>query len=76
MSECKLDHTPEDVIQKFESQRPHMPEPIATDLEQHIRTQDHTQAALNELFHLLKKYDLASKKEQEARNEQIKTLLS
>jgi hypothetical protein len=67
MGTCNLDHSHEDVIQKLESQQGFLPELIYHNLQQFLKS-GHTQSTLNELFHLLKKYDLASKEEQEERN--------
>ncbi|KAF0822359.1 hypothetical protein KIS1582_3847 [Cytobacillus firmus] len=66
MSECKLDHTPEDVQKKFEQQRGFLPEDI-NPLFQSFFQQEHTQDILNEVFHLLKKFDLASEEERTER---------
>jgi hypothetical protein len=67
MGTCNLDHSHEDVIQKLESQQGFLPELIYHGLHLFLKS-EHTQPTLNELFHLLKKYDLASKEEQEERN--------
>ncbi|PAE26641.1 group-specific protein [Bacillus sp. 7894-2] len=66
MSECKLDHTPEDVQNKFQQQRSFLPEDM-TPLFQAFFLEEHTQDILNEVFHLLKKFDLASEEEQTER---------
>ncbi|KAF0816622.1 MULTISPECIES: group-specific protein [unclassified Cytobacillus] len=66
MSECKLDHTPEDVQTKFEQQRDFLPEEMKA-LFQAFFQQEHTQDILNEVFHLLKKFDLASEEERTER---------
>jgi hypothetical protein len=75
MSTCNLDHSHEDVIQKLESQQGFLPELIYHDLHRYLK-QEHTQHTLNELFHLLKKYDLASKEEQEERNGKLIQLIN
>ena len=38
-------------------------------------TEEHTQDLLNEVFHLLKKYDLASEDERNARNNRLLLVL-
>lgn len=70
MSNCKLDHSREDVKNKFESQRSFLPEEINTRFAGFF-SEEPTQAELNEMFHLLKKYDLSSEEEQQERNKQI-----
>ncbi|MEH7075822.1 hypothetical protein [Neobacillus drentensis] len=70
MSECKLDHTHEDVKSKFESQGPFLPEEMKPLFHQFFE-KEHTQDLLNEVFHLLKKYDLASEEEKENRNNRL-----
>nr|WP_263324935.1 group-specific protein [Neobacillus sp. Marseille-Q6967] len=70
MSECKLDHTHEDVKNKFESQAEFLPEDMKPLFEQFF-SEEHTQDLLNEVFHLLKKYDLASEEEKSARNNRL-----
>jgi hypothetical protein len=75
MGKCDIDHTQEDVIHKLESQRPFLPEHLATGLQRFLKS-GRSQETLNELFHLLKKYDLASKEEQEERNQKFIQLIS
>ncbi|MEH7352867.1 hypothetical protein V7150_04735 [Neobacillus drentensis] len=74
MSDCKLDHSQEDVISKYESQAAFLPEEMKPLFNQFF-TKDHTQAILNEVFHLLKKYDLASVEEQNERNNRLYLVL-
>jgi hypothetical protein len=74
MSECKLNHSHEDVKNKYESQAAFLPEdmrPLFTPFFE----KDHTQELLNEVFHLLKKYDLLSEEEQSARNNRLYLIL-
>ncbi|MFC7061453.1 group-specific protein [Halobacillus seohaensis] len=74
MSSCNLDHPNEDVRKKLEDQKNYLPE----DLYEHsilFLNQSPTQSDLNELFHLLKKYDLSSEKEKNERNKSIKSLV-
>jgi hypothetical protein len=74
MSECKLDHTHEDVKSKFSSQEAFLPNDMKVLFEQFF-AKDHNQALLNEVFHLLKKYDLAAQVEKEARNNRLYLIL-
>jgi hypothetical protein len=74
MSECKLDHIKEDVKNKYESQAAFLPEDIKPLFNQFF-AQEHTQDLLNEVFHLLKKYDLASEEERNARNNRLLLVL-
>jgi len=74
MSECKLNHSIEDVKNKFESQASFLPAEVKPLFEDFI-TKEHTQDLLNEVFHLLKKYDLASEEERNARNNRLLLVL-
>jgi hypothetical protein len=74
MSECKLDHTKEDVRNKYESQEAFLPEDMKPLFNQFF-SEEHTQDLLNEVFHLLKKYDLASEEERVARNNRLLLVL-
>ena len=74
MSECKLDHTKEDVRSKYESQAEFLPEDVKPLFNQFF-SEEHTQDLLNEVFHLLKKYDLASEEERSARNNRLLLVL-
>lgn len=74
LSECKENHSHEDVKSKFESQAEFLP----TDLKPSFKLffeKEHTQDILNDAFHLLKKYDLASDEEKMVRNARLYTLL-
>jgi len=75
MSNCQLDHSQEDVRKKYQSQKEFLPEEMET-LFDHFFSKEHTQNILNEMFHLLKKYDLSSVEEKENRNKQILLLLN
>lgn len=66
MSECKLDHSHEDVQKKYEQQEEFLPEDMKP-LFQSFFQEKHTQELLNEVFHLLKKFDLASEVEKSER---------
>ncbi|OCA90623.1 hypothetical protein A8F94_01725 [Bacillus sp. FJAT-27225] len=74
MGTCKLDHSPEDVQKKYETQCHLLPsnirEPFADWLSSHP-----TQLELNEVFHLLKKYDLITEEEQAARDLELSRIL-
>ncbi|WP_042460940.1 hypothetical protein [Neobacillus dielmonensis] len=74
MSECKLDHTQEDVKMKFESQKDFLPGDMKPLFIQFFKN-DHTQEILNEVFHLLKKYDLVSEEEKNERNNRLYLVL-
>lgn len=75
MGKCNLDHSQKDVMRKLESQKDFLPERLYQDLEDFLKNEQ-PQQTLNELFHLLKKYDLAPKDELEARNQQFIRLIS
>lgn len=74
MSQCKLDHSVADVQAKLRQQAPFLPEGVAAQL-QHYLQEKQEQHSLNEIFHLLKKYDLSSTEEQQQRNKKITELL-
>ena len=75
MSNCQLDHNREDVMKKFESQKEFLPGEIVPLFELFF-SKEHTQKILNEMFHLLKKYDLSSSEEKERRENQMLLLLN
>jgi hypothetical protein len=75
MSECKLDHSYADVVNKLESQQSFLPEDLYSQLHNYLK-EERTQDLLNELFHLLKKYDLASEEEREVRNNRLALIVS
>ena len=70
MGTCNIDHSHEDVVKKLESQESFLPKELAAKLDR-VLNKDQEQETLNELFHLLKKYDLASESEREARNKKL-----
>jgi hypothetical protein len=74
MGSCDLDHLQEDVAQKLESQKAFLPGFLSEELHRFLQSPQ-AQHTLNELFHLLKKYDLVPKEEQEARNKQLNRLI-
>ncbi|MDR4886706.1 hypothetical protein RGU12_03960 [Fredinandcohnia sp. QZ13] len=67
MSTCNIDHTLEDVVKKLQSQETFLPKELYRNAVQFLEA-ERTQPTLNEFFHLLKKYDLASEEEQQKRN--------
>jgi citrate synthase len=75
MSQCQLDHSQEDVRKKFESQKEFLPKEMMQ-LFQSFFSKEHPQHILNELFHLLKKYDLSSTEEKKKRNQQLLLLFN
>ncbi|MCM2536109.1 group-specific protein [Neobacillus pocheonensis] len=74
MSECKLNHSQADVKSKYESQAAFLPEEMKP-LFNRFFENEHTQALLNEVFHLLKKYDLASENEKSERTNRLNLVL-
>jgi hypothetical protein len=74
MSECKLNHTQEEVKNKYESQAAFLPEDMKG-LFQQFFLKEHSQELLNEVFHLLKKYDLAPSEEKNQRNNRFYLVL-
>lgn len=74
MSECKIDHTAEDVKNKYESQKEFLPKDMQSLFDQFF-LEEHTQDILNDVFHLLKKYDLASDEERATRNNRLYMVL-
>jgi hypothetical protein len=75
MSECKLDHSHEDVKSKYESQADYLPAELIPLFEQFF-AKEHTQDLLNEVFHLLKKYDLSTEEERLVRNNRLNIVLT
>lgn len=67
MSTCNIDHSKADVVKKLQSQESFLPKELYNKAALFLE-QEHTQLTLNELFHLLKKYDLATNEEQQKRN--------
>ena len=67
MSTCNIDHSKADVSKKLQSQESFLPKELYNEAALFLE-REHTQLTLNELFHLLKKYDLATEEEQQKRN--------
>ncbi|MEH7096227.1 hypothetical protein [Neobacillus vireti] len=74
MSECKLNHSKEDVENKYQLQAAYLPKDMEG-LFNRFFTYEHSQELLNEVFHLLKKYDLASVEEKQERNNRLYLVL-
>lgn len=74
MSSCNIDHPIDDVKQKLEDQKAYLPGDLYTG-SANLLDKNPSQETLNELFHFLKKYDLASEEERAERNEGIKQLV-
>jgi hypothetical protein len=70
VSECKLNHSVEDVQNKYEEQKAHIPQELQPLMEEFFK-KEHTQEILNDVFHLLKKYDLASAEVREERDRRL-----
>jgi hypothetical protein len=74
MSSCNIDHTLEDVKKKLEDQKSFLPQDLYKKGQVFLDTPK-SQDVLNEFFHLLKKYDLVTEEEQQARNEKMALLI-
>lgn len=73
MNRCRIDHTQEDTVRKLSEQKAFLPKELGDSGEVFLsRTLD--QDTLNEVFHLLKKYDLATEEEKLERNQKMKKL--
>lgn len=75
MSNCKIDHSHDDVLVKLKSQSDFLPSDIYSKLNVFLANEQ-SQETLNVIFHLLKKYDLATGNEQEDRNQKLNEILS
>ncbi|WP_408007684.1 hypothetical protein ACJROX_23775 [Pseudalkalibacillus sp. A8] len=67
---CNIDHSLEDVTKKLESQSAFLPGELYMSSVNFLNSNP-TQEELNELFHLLKKYDLAPQEERIERDKKI-----
>ncbi|MFC0236540.1 hypothetical protein [Fictibacillus phosphorivorans] len=74
MGKCTIDHTLEDVKQKLAEQSAFMPRELVMEVGDSL-SEAANQSYLNEVFHLLKKYDLADENERETRNEKLSDLV-
>ncbi|MCI2253622.1 hypothetical protein RG959_03885 [Domibacillus sp. 8LH] len=75
MSECSIDHSHADVIKKVESQKTFLPSDLYESLYNYLQ-EERTQDLLNDLFHLLKKYDLVSEEERDVRNKRLALIVN
>jgi hypothetical protein len=75
MSQCKIDHSREDVRSKYLSQVEFLPMEMRPLFKVFFQG-EHTQEILNEVFHLLKKYDLSTDEEKETRNRRLLLILN
>lgn len=71
---CEINHSKEDVLKKLESQKEFLPQELYSKIASFIET-NLPQETLNEVFHLLKKYDLAGEAEQQDRNDVLRTMV-
>ncbi|WP_102346476.1 group-specific protein [Bacillus sp. Marseille-P3661] len=71
---CSINHSMEDVVSKLESQKEFLPSDIYQGVGLYLK-KPLSQEILNEIFHLLKKYDLAGEAEQQERNEVLRTMI-
>lgn len=67
MSRCTIDHSLEDVLLKLNEQQAFIPKELYNS-GLHFLDETRDQETLNDVFHLLKKYDLAEDEERERRN--------
>lgn len=74
MSQCSIDHSLEDVRKKLEEQQAFLPQALYEACSRFLDEQ-RDQETLNEVFHLLKKYDLASEEVREQRNASLRTFV-
>ncbi len=74
MGKCSIDHSYGDVFNKLENQGDYLPDSLEQDIYKFLQ-RNLSQETLNELFHLLKKYDLASAEERNQRNEGLQHLI-
>lgn len=74
MSKCNIDHSIEDVQKKLSEQKPFLPVQLFDTCSEFLKT-NQNQSTLNELFHFLKKYDLATDEGKVERNVGIKQLV-
>ncbi|PIC74559.1 group-specific protein [Sporosarcina sp. P17b] len=70
MSKCTIDHTQQDVVQKLSEQQTFMPQELVESGKEFLNRQL-SQETLNEVFHLLKKYDLATEVERDSKMQQL-----
>lgn len=73
MSKCDIDHTRQDVLDKLSEQQAFMPKELVKSCESFLNGLV-DQGTLNEVFHLLKKYDLATREERTERESKMQKL--
>lgn len=73
MSKCDIDHTRQDVLNKLAEQQAFMPKELVKSCESFLNGPVN-QETLNEVFHLLKKYDLATGEERTERESKMHQL--
>lgn len=74
MGTCNIDHSLEDVRTKLESQKDFLPNDLYEGTKTFL-TEEVIQPVLNEIFHLLKKYDLVDLDEQQQRIEKLRDIV-
>ena len=74
MGKCNIDHSLEDVLKKYETQKDFLPSNIRERFLARLGS-SRDQETLNNVFHLLKKYDLATEEERAARNSELESIL-
>ena len=74
MGICNIDHSHESVVKKLKNQEAFLPAELNEKIHQFL-DEDLSQETLNEVFHLLKKYDLSSKEEREDRNKKFAAII-
>lgn len=74
MEKCNINHSIDNVHRKLDSQRGFLPESLYVQIKSFLN--GFNQDQLNEMFHLLKKYDLSKVDEQAIRNKKMKHLVS
>jgi len=74
LGKCNIDHSLEDVLKKYETQKDFLPSNIRERFLARLGS-SRDQETLNNVFHLLKKYDLATEEERAARNSELESIL-
>lgn len=74
MCKCTVDHSLEDVRNKLEEQSAFLPQEVYEQFQLFLDKQQN-QTVLNEVFHLLKKYDLATEEVREQRNVNLRKFI-
>lgn len=75
MGECRLDHSLEDVRKKLSDQSEFINPELYRGVVSFLEKGELGQQTLNELFHLLKKYDLADEEERQRRDADMKAII-